>query len=156
MDQKLIAEATAAIELIDIHLYTCSLERRDCEFDIFSVKKDQKNSVKVNAEIFEPAEEKEGYFQLLNIKVSLKAELYTQEDHENSIYSISACFLAKYLQRYEVSEDALNEFIQYNSLHNVWPFWREHALRTASLADLPRPQINLMKHGALKPKKKNT
>lgn len=54
------------------------------------------------------------------------------------------------MQRYELNENALKEFIQFNSLHNIWPFWREHALRVASLANLPKPQIQLMRLNNLK------
>lgn len=152
MDEKLLMEATPAMELLDLHLYTCSLERADCDYDIFSpeIKKNQKNSAEINADIFEPIEKTEDSFQLLNIKVSLKVALYNQENQEKPLYTISACFLAKYVQRYELNENALKEFIQFNSLHNIWPFWREHALRVASLANLPKPQIQLMRLNNLK------
>lgn len=152
MDEKLLNEATPAMELLDLHLYTCSLERMNCDYDIFSseIKKNQKNSAEINAEIFEPATKTADQFQLLHVKISLKIALYTEKDEENPIYIITACFLAKYMQRYELNENALKEFIQFSSLHNVWPFWREHALRTASLANLPKPQIQLMRLNRLK------
>lgn len=58
---------------------------------------------------------------------------------------IEACFIAKYHQSKNVSEEAVSEFVQFNVVHNVWPFWREHAFRTAVQAKLPTPIIPLFK-----------
>lgn len=146
MNEELLNEATPAMELLDLHLYTCSLDRSDYEFDIFSfeIKKHQKNKIEIHAKTLKPTEQINDFFQALNIKVSLTTALYTQEDEKNPAYTISACFLAKYVQRYEVNEEAVKEFIQFNALHNVWPFWREHALRTAAQANIPKPKIQLI------------
>jgi len=151
MDKKLLSEASAEIELLDIHLFTCNLQRWDEEIDTFSIKKSQKNTVEVTGEFYDPAEPTPHCHQLIHVKVNLKLEVYPKEDKENPLYSIEACFLAKYVQREEISDQALSEFIQHNPLHSVWPFWREHAMRTASLANLPRPHVHLMQHGNPKP-----
>ncbi|MFK7161597.1 hypothetical protein V6U78_11175 [Marinospirillum sp. MEB164] len=61
MDKKLLSEASAEIELIDIHLFICNLQRWDEEIDAFSIKKSQKNTVEVTGEFYEGLCKVNGY-----------------------------------------------------------------------------------------------
>lgn len=70
----------------------------------------------------------------------------TKENNDQSPLSeLTATFAVIYRMSRELSDDTIQEFIQHNVVHNAWPFWREHAIRSASEAKLPRPQIGLFK-----------
>ena len=42
-----------------------------------------------------------------------------------------------------VSEEALIAFAQFNAVHNVWPFWRQHIFDLRQRAGLPRIEVPL-------------
>ena len=101
----------------------------------------------------EEATEASGY--LLRVLVTFGVRFVTgleataeQSDTEGEpeiLAEIEAVFCAMYHCREEIPEDDLQEFLRFNVVHNTWPFWREHALRMAAEAKLPRPAIPLMK-----------
>tara|TARA_B100001063_G_scaffold244614_1_gene277817 strand:+ start:265 stop:696 length:432 start_codon:yes stop_codon:yes gene_type:complete len=139
MDNKLIKEATSNLELIDIHLYSSEISRfEDIYQDHYPDDMSQETDVNLSAEL---AELKNGR-KTLKVKASLSA-IYKQDDRSLSI--IKATFLAVYNIYDDISEEAISEFVRHNSLHNVWPFWREHAYRMSAEAKLPRPHIALQK-----------
>lgn len=58
---------------------------------------------------------------------------------------IEASFCAIYACSERLADNEIKEFVGFNATHNVWPFWREHALRMSAEARLPRPNIPLMR-----------
>ncbi|BBW92529.1 hypothetical protein PS1M3_26160 [Pseudoalteromonas sp. PS1M3] len=147
MDKKLIREAIRSLELMDIYLYSMSVKRfEDIDAEHYPDEMSQQNKVSISAEFFEPVDEKESA-RLIHAKVEfgLKFILENADSEVTNLAEIEACFVAKYHQANEVSEEAINEFMKFNVVHNVWPFWREHAFRTAAQAKLPTPIISLYK-----------
>ncbi len=147
MDKDLISQAIKSLELIDIHLYSTSITRfEEISADIYPDEMGQQNKISVKAEFLEKADDSDDT-RLIHAKVEFGLRFIEEnEDGEiKTLAEIEACFIAKYHQLAEVSEEAISEFMQFNVVHNVWPFWREHAFRSAAQAKLPTPMISLYK-----------
>lgn len=147
MDKELIGQAIKSLELIDIHLYSTSITRfEEISSDSYPDEMGQQNKISIKAELLEKADESDDS-RLIHAKVEFGLR-FIEEDEEGEIKNlaeIEACFIAKYHQLSEVTEEAISEFMQFNVVHNVWPFWREHAFRSAAQAKLPTPMISLFK-----------
>lgn len=151
MDKILINEAIKSLELIDIHLYSSAIKRfEEISSDNYPEEMGQQNKISIKAEFLEKKDDS-GDSTLIHAKVEFGLRFIdananaNAEDEINTLAEIEACFIAKYHQLSDVSEDAINEFMQFNVVHNVWPFWREYAFRTAAQAKLPTPMISLFK-----------
>lgn len=147
MDKELIREAIKSLELIDIHLYSTSIIRfEEINSDNYPEEMEQQNKISIKAEFLEKADESDTS-KLIHAKVEFGLRFITKDDENKikNLVEIEACFIAKYHQLQEVSEEAISQFIQFNVVHNVWPFWREHAFRSAAQAKLPTPIIPLFK-----------
>jgi len=147
MDKELIGEAINSLELIDIHLYSASISRfEEISSDNYPEEMGQQNKISIKAEFLEKEGDSDGS-ALIHAKVKFGLR-FIEENEESEIKmlaEIEACFIAKYQQLQKVSEEAINEFMQFNVVYNVWPFWREHAFRSAAQAKLPIPMIPLFK-----------
>ncbi len=140
MDKALISKAADALELVDIHLYSSSISRFEEIFaDDYPEDMKQQNKLSVSAEVLAS----EGGKTIINVKAAfgLRFVLLADDQEEQVLAEIESTFIAKYLQANEVEEQALEEFIKFNAIHNVWPFWREHAFRMSAEANLPKPLI---------------
>lgn len=145
MDKKLISEAIDALELLDVYLYSSSVARfQDITSDSFPENMIQQNKLSISAEFLEPEDAKDGE-KIINAKVTLGYRYIIDGDEEQVLSELEACFVAKYLQNKHICEEAIEEFMKYNVIHNVWPFWREHAFRLSTEANLPKPIISLFK-----------
>jgi hypothetical protein len=147
MDKELIGEAIKSLELIDIHLYSTSITRfEEISSDNYPEEMGQQNKISIKAEFLEKEEDSDGS-RLIHAKVEFGLR-FIEENEESEIKTlaeIEACFIVKYHQSQEISEEAINEFMEFNVVHNAWPFWREHAFRSAAQAKLPTPMISLFK-----------
>jgi HD-GYP domain-containing protein (c-di-GMP phosphodiesterase class II) len=140
MDKALVTKAADALELVDIHLYSSSIARFEEIFaDEYPADMQQQNKLAVSAEVFETEDGK----KLINVKAAfgMRFVLLADDKEEQALAEIESTFIAKYIQTDEIDEQALEEFIKFNAIHNVWPFWREHAFRMATEANLPKPLI---------------
>ncbi|WP_044408444.1 hypothetical protein [Thiomicrospira microaerophila] len=140
MDKALISEAVVALELLDIHLHSTSVARfQDISADNYPADMSQQNKLSVSAEVLE-SEEGE---KLIVVKANfgLRFVLIADDKEELVLSEIESSFVAKYRQKGELAELALEEFIKFNAIHNIWSFWREHAFRMSAEANLPKPII---------------
>jgi hypothetical protein len=147
MDKELIGEAIKSLELIDIHLYSTSIARfEEISSDNYPEGMAQQNKISIKAEFLEREDDSDGS-ALIHAKVEfgLRFVEENEESEINTLAEIEACFIVKYQQLQGVSDEAINEFMQFNVVHNAWPFWREHAFRSAAQAKLPTPMISLFK-----------
>ena len=147
MDKELISQAIKSLELIDIHLYSTSITRfEEITFDSYPDEMGQQNKISIKAEFLEKADDSDD-MRLIHAKVEFGLRFIeeNEKDEVKTLAEIQACFIAKYHQLAEVSEEAISEFMHFNVVHNVWPFWREHAFRSAAQAKLPTPMISLYK-----------
>ncbi|MCO6413347.1 MAG: hypothetical protein J5I92_11420 [Thiogranum sp.] len=77
------------------------------------------------------------------------------EDDEVEIYfTLEATYRVDYNQKKPLSAEEADEFSKFNSVHNVWPFWRQHVFETLRSADLPKLQVPLMRGMVEKKSKK--
>ncbi|WP_153045474.1 hypothetical protein [Marinobacter salexigens] len=113
----------------------------------------QQNKLAVTADILgteEDVEEKSGLLRAL-VTVGLRFVSASDEGEEESDGAVAvhaeveATFCAVYRYSEKMTDDEIAEFLRFNAVHNVWPFWREHVLRVSAEAKLPRPSIPLMK-----------
>ncbi len=142
MDKDLISQAVDNLELIDIYLHSSSLKRfAEISIDQFPENMGQQNKLAMEAEFFK-SKPKKGTKQTSFISAKVFFGCRYVDDNKNLLSEIEACFVATYLQHDDVSEAAIEEFVRFNVIHNVWPFWREYAFRVASEANLPKPQIS--------------
>ncbi|MBE0472403.1 MAG: hypothetical protein IBX55_23205 [Methyloprofundus sp.] len=140
MDKALITKAADALELVDIHLYSSSIARfEDIFSDEYPADMQQQNKLAVSAAVLASEDGK----KLINVKATfgMRFVLLAGDKEERALAEIESTFMAKYIQTEEIEEQALEEFIKFNAIHNVWPFWREHAFRMAAEANLPKPLI---------------
>lgn len=165
MDHKLMERAIDAMELLDIYLNEGRLIR-DKNFDYGAQLQDvrQQSKLSVTADILSSANGqgdtgKRGAILRALVTVGVRfvatagegiEDEKSQKDQKGQPGStvmgeIEATFCAMYRYSNELSDDELAEFLRFNAVHNVWPFWREHALRVAAESKLPRPSIPLMK-----------
>ncbi|OUR72131.1 hypothetical protein A9Q78_07420 [Methylophaga sp. 41_12_T18] len=147
MDKDLIGEAIKSLELIDIHLYSTSISRfEEINSDNYPEGMAQQNKISIKAEFLEKEEDSDGSALIhAKIEFGLRFVEENEESEINTLAEIEACFIVKYHQSQEISEEAINEFMEFNVVHNAWPFWREHAFRSAAQAKLPTPMISLFK-----------
>lgn len=146
MDEKLISEAVKSLELIDIHLYSTSIKRfEEISSDNYPENMSQQNKISINADFLETEDEADST-RLINAKVEFGLRFIVKDgDKITTLAEIETCFIAKYRQLEEVSDEVINEFMKFNVVHNVWPFWREHAFRLSAESKLPIPIISLYK-----------
>lgn len=149
MDSKLISEAISKTELLDIYL-SSSVINRDINFD-YDFPLDnvvQQSKLGLDAQMLESPDDDSVILRaLITFGVRFIPKPHTDEVGTDIDFfsEIEAVFCALYRLKPDLSDDAIREFLQHNAVHNVWPFWREHALRVSAEAKLPRPVISLMK-----------
>ena len=141
---KLIGEATTALKLRDIVLFESRLFRSGAPPDVGDLLALQQHKRGVRFTVGDAAgdgsEERE-----LQVLVSLGERVVENVESEKPkvYFGIEADYLVIYELVAEVSEDALKAFSEFNSVHNVWPFWRQHAFDLVAQARLPQLQIPL-------------
>ncbi|MBH1826293.1 hypothetical protein I5W35_03965 [Stenotrophomonas maltophilia] len=82
------------------------------------------------------------------------AEHEDDDAHEEVIFTLEATFAVEYFVLDNPSKEDFLGFVDFNCVHNVWPFWREHVLSTLRQASLPIPAVPLFAgRGSAKKKK---
>lgn len=153
MDKKLIANTASCMRLLDIYQYSASIKRYvDLQADDMPDNMYQQGRHSFKAELLE-TESKANTPKLMKVLVSLGERFVLQieddADKENDgdtkpLAHFEADFVALYEVKEELEEHALEQFIKFNVLHNIWPFWREFVFRNADSMHLPKPDIPLM------------
>lgn len=157
MDKKLIKSATKKLELLNIVLHEAHFTRNPSHEDTSSYPSGLKQQTKLgiqSEEIVYEADKKK--FNLLRVYVSLGSRAVSSEQQKKPptvFYSVEAIFRVDYLVKGELSKGEVREFTEFNSAHNVWPFWRQHVFTTAKVAELPHIDVPLMR-GIASPRKK--
>ena len=138
--EQLVAKAVKALQLQDIVLFESRLSRPN---DIASEQKEF--SLLVKQGVSYNVHKKEGG-DLLLIKVELGVRLVDSVDDidETKVFvEIEADYIVQYRLLDELDETALSCFADYNAVHNVWPFWRQHVFDLVQRSRLPHINIPL-------------
>jgi hypothetical protein len=77
-----------------------------------------------------------------------------EEPADEVLYTLEATYSAEYIVHRVPSKDDLSSFIEFNCVHNVWPFWRQHVFETLRQANLPAPVVPFFPGRAKKKRKK--
>lgn len=83
---------------------------------------------------------------LLRVLVSLGIRSVAKESDDGAetvLYTLEATFAVEYLLLEAPTPEEFSRFVDFNCLHNAWPFWRQHVYDTLKRASLPVPAIPL-------------
>ena len=145
MDERAVRRAQDKLELLDIVLHTSSLER-DASIDplLYPTHVRRKSKVKVSVDKVSFEDDEGDTIRILRSYVQLVVRGYNEDEESaetDPLFTIQAEYRVDYLEPKELTEHELDAFTQFNSVHNVWPFWRHHVYETVSKASLPRITI---------------
>jgi len=148
----LLREATESLKLRDIFLFQSHMTRPDPFPDDSGAEIEQlgRSGVRmIRDEILQDdgsSKQIVQFYVLLGLRLAgTGAEGETEGDDAEPIFlEIEAEYLVEYqLANPDVSEDALKAFAQFNAVHNVWPFWRQHIFDLRQRGGLPRIEVPL-------------
>jgi hypothetical protein len=142
--KELIQTATSNLKILDIVLFESKFERpeRDPAKLVVEAIQQQKREIQF---FLPPDELAEGQERFLQVLVSLGVRSIASNAHENSVpmYVIEADFVVNYQVLGPIDAASVEAFANQNSVHNVWPFWRQHVFDTISRSRLPQIEIPL-------------
>ena len=69
------------------------------------------------------------------------------DESQRPPYSLTARFRLTYTlpSNHDLREDEIENFVHWNAVGNVWPYWREYLADTINRANLPRFAVPVMK-----------
>ena len=153
MDKTLIADTASCMRLLDIYQYSSSIKRYvDLQADDMHENMYQQGKRSFKAELLK-TDSNNNAPDLIKVLVSLGERFVLQieddtdkesEEDAKPLAHFEADFVALYEVKKELEDHDLEQFIKFNVLHNVWPFWREFVFRSADSMHLPKPDIPLM------------
>lgn len=85
----------------------------------------------------------------MQCSVHLGTRLVATDDEEaDSDAPVYVEIQAEYRVTYEITvkdlgEDAMKAFAEFNVIHNVWPFWRQHVFDLVQRGGLPKLDVPL-------------
>ena len=149
MDAQAVRRAQAKLVLRDIALHTSSLERSlDVEPLLYPTRIRQKSEVKVSVDRVSFVDDGDDTVRILRAYVQFLVVALAKDDNgqkTQELFSIKGVYRVDYLEAKELTQRELNAFTQFNAVHNVWPFWRQHVYETVSKASLSRITIPFFK-----------
>jgi len=158
INKRVITRAAKKLDLRDISLHSSSFTRND-EADPalypHSIEKVTKIQVRSDELSFKDINDKE----ILIFRVFVNFDLIgfvTEESSVKNLFSINTVYRIDYAMAKVLTAEEMREFSLFNTVHNAWPFWRQHIHYIATNANLPRITIPLFRNtGANKPDKKS-
>ncbi len=142
-DSQKISAVTKTLKLLDIALHDSKYQ-----FSPELLTKDLPDSQMmkrlVSYQFISPSKEAG---EVLLVKIDLGVRLCRDEDQNeesNILVEIEAGFVASYSITNKIDEDSYKLFAEFNSVHNVWPFWRQHVYDIVQRGRLPVIDIPLL------------
>jgi preprotein translocase subunit SecB len=140
-----IKQASDSLKILDVVLFESKFERP--ERDPGKLDREGMQQLKREVQFFQPDDEdafKDGkrYLQVLvSLGVRVVASEGTEED--KPVFFIEADFLVNYQMSNSLDAECIKAFSNHNSVHNVWPFWRQHVYDVIARSRLPHIDIPL-------------
>lgn len=129
------------LQINDIYLWSTSLEREnEYQEGIYRDRTTIQSRQDIQAEILEAEGDNHARADLLRVMVTLGIRVvFAGEEGEEPapLHTIEATFAVEYIILNEFTEKQLKNFCDFNCIHNVWPFWRQHVYDTLKKASLP-------------------
>ena len=104
----------------------------------------RESEVKVSVDKVSFVDDEDGTIRILRAYVQLVVRGFDQDEkgaETEALFAIRGEYRVDYMEEKELTESELDAFTEINSVHNVWPFWRQHVYETVSRASLPRISI---------------
>jgi hypothetical protein len=144
---ELLAEAVKALRIRDVMLNESRFWRpTPPPTDSDTIEVGQRTKRAVRYVLGDVSADAEGSVNLLQVIVALGIRIVgANGDPEKApiYFEIEADFLVEYDVTIKLSDAAISAFADNNSVHNVWPFWRQHVFDTVSRGRLPHLDIPL-------------
>jgi preprotein translocase subunit SecB len=142
-NEDLIRLATQSLQLRNILLWSSKFERpaRLSNADVQGVQQHKRAAAYTVSEEVEQGKTQ----KVLHVTVELGTRVIApgEADEPAVFYVIEATFLVSYEFKTEVDEQALRVFADFNAVHNVWPFWRQHVFDVVQKGGLPKLKVPL-------------
>lgn len=135
-NEELIIRATASLALQDISLVRAHFERPADVQKGTELIVQEKRAVNFIVD----ADQENGH-KLLRVRVDLGTRYVAKADQSVIFSVIEADYVVDYRITAELPEEAMKAFAEFNAVHNVWPFWRQHVFDIVDKARLPRIEI---------------
>ncbi len=142
--ENLINEAIAGLRLRDIVLFESRLFRGNVMPDQDEVEALQQHKRGIRFSV-EEQDRAGNSTRELHVMVSLGervVDCVTEQDSK-IYFGIEADYVVIYELLCPIAQDALRAFAEFNAVHNVWPFWRQHVFDLVGKARLPTLQVPL-------------
>lgn len=144
MDKSLIADASKHLRLGSINLYEGNLKRFEALPETGELGQQTKLGVKAEKIDLSISEQSVSILRVLvDLGIRVVNLAVPAETEPKPLYQIEAVFQVDYELTGSIEQDALDEFARFNTVHNVWPFWRQYVFSIANQAGLPCPEVPL-------------
>jgi len=155
MDRRTIEKIARKLELRDIALDMSELTRNsNVDPDLYppSVRHQSRVSVTAQELTFADAENVEIPVLRAYVRFMLSAfprfaeprsESESADTSDVTLFAITATYRVEYQVKEPLTETEIEQFSQFNVVHNAWPFWRHHVHNVTGLAKLPSIVIPL-------------
>jgi hypothetical protein len=144
MDKSLIAEASKHLRLGSINLYEGNLKRFEALPETGELGQQTKLGVKAEKIDLSISEQSVSILRVLvDLGIRVVNLAVPADTEPKPIYQIEAVFQVDYELTDSIGKEAMNEFARFNTVHNIWPFWRQYVFSIANQAGLPCPEVPL-------------
>jgi len=143
--QELIGQAAKGLKLRDIMLYQASFGRPKPDFGDGPGEGFQQGKRAVSFTEGEAAGGEGAAKRLLQIRVELGTRVVSDPTgpEPEVLFFIEAEYIVEYELIDHLPEEAIKAFAEFNAIHNVWPFWRQHVFDIVQRAKLPHLDVPL-------------
>ena len=163
MDKKIITSASNKLKLLDIVLHESSLNRdKDIDPLLYPQNLTQESMLGIvtNALSYKDDEKNGEEEKIFRVYASFGIRVVDPNNDKKSkkkvYFRIEATYRLDYQILKELTKNEVMEFARFNSVHNAWPFWRQHVYQFVNIAHLPYLDVPLMKGQVLSKTKKKT
>lgn len=146
-NKALIAQAVPKLKLQDIILYESRFHRPSQPAENDGTDAQQQNKRGVMIEIGE-VRNGEQQKKILSVKICLGIRLTeipkkTKKAAPKIYVEIEADYVVSYEMLADLNEKHIKAFAEFNAVHNVWPFWRQHVFDVVQRGKLPQMEVPL-------------
>lgn len=136
-----LQKAVSGLKLRDIVLYAARFSRptKPSNEGVIEAALQTKRVVKFTRELVTDDDQPK---KIVNVVIELGTRVVSESSP--AIYiEIEADYLASYELSSDLDEEAIKAFADYNAVHNVWPFWRQHVYDIVQRGRLPHMDVPL-------------
>lgn len=142
----LLQEAIKALQINDIYQRSSNTSLAD-DFDpkltpeaLDELTLQHKHRVRTLEVLEAKSEEDQEKFNIVRIFIEIGIRWVSSSKKEDKNFEkarIETIFVAEYILKKEVSQEALEEFAFKNASYHIWPYWREYVMNQAMRMEFP-------------------